>query len=146
MRSPILGRLTLLFVIIFAAGCREDDDNLRVPRVETNIQINLNLPQYQALLSPGGWVYQTGGSRGIIVYRVNIDEFAAFDRHCPFNVPDACQVEVDEESGITAIDNSCCGSTFEIITGNVVEGPAEIGLSRFNTQFNSNTNLLRITN
>ena len=144
--KPIIGKLLLLLFIFFLAACREDDEDQRVPRIATDIPINLNLPEYQVLLNPGGWIYLTGGSRGIIVYRVNNDEFAAFDRHCTYNVPEACRVSVDEESGITAIDTQCCGSTFEIITGNVVEGPAQIGLSPFNTQFNSNTNMLRVYN
>jgi nitrite reductase/ring-hydroxylating ferredoxin subunit len=138
--------LFFLFAILFTSGCREDDDDERVPRIATDIQLNLNLPEYQVLLNPGGWIYLTGGSRGIIVYRVNNDEFSAFDRHCTYRVPEACRVSVDEESGITATDTQCCGSQFELITGNVTEGPAQIGLSPFQTQFNPNTNMLRVYN
>jgi len=141
-----IGSLPLLFVFVFLAGCRDDDENVRVPRIQTDITLNLNLPEYNILLNPGGWIYLTGGSRGLIVYRVNNDEFAAFDRHCTFNVPEACRVFVDENSGLTAADTLCCGSVFEIITGNVVEGPAQFRLQPFQTQFNQNTDMLRITN
>jgi len=140
-----IGSLPLIFLLIFTASCRDDEDQ-RVPRIQTDITLNLNLPEYNDLLNPGGWIYLTGGSRGIIVYRVNNDEFSAFDRHCTFNVPDACRVFVDENSGLTAKDTLCCGSVFEIITGNVVEGPAQFQLQTFRTQFNQNTDLLRIFN
>ncbi len=145
-RSSLLVRISLFLALItIVSNCRQDDEDERVPRIATDITINLNLPQYNILLNPGGYLEIPGGSRGIIIYRINNDEFAAFDRHCPYNVPDRCRVSVDEDSGLLAVDNECCGSQFEIITGNVVEGPAQFPLLRFNTQFNSNTNMLRIT-
>jgi len=145
-RSPIIGKLSVIIFFIFLVGCKDEDENDRVPRIATNITLNLDLPEYQTLLNPGGWIYLTGGSRGIIVYRVNLDEFAAFDRHCTYNVPEACRVSVDEDTGLTAVDTQCCGSEFEIITGSVVEGPAQLGLSPFQTQFNPNNNTLRVFN
>lgn len=141
-----IGSLLILLVVLLTTSCRDDDENERVPRIQTDITLNLNLPEYNILLNPGGWLYLTGGSRGIIVYRVNNDEFSAFDRHCTFNVPEACRVFVDEDSGLIARDTLCCGSTFEIITGNVVEGPAQFQLQSFRTQFNQNTDQLRIFN
>jgi nitrite reductase/ring-hydroxylating ferredoxin subunit len=141
-----LGILFLTGSVFLLQGCRDDDENERVPRIQTDFTINLNLPEYTTLLNPGGWTYFTGGSRGIIIYRVNNDEFAAYDRHCTYNVPAACRVFVDEDSGITAADTVCCGSVFEIITGNVLEGPAQFPLQPFRTQFNSNNNTLRIFN
>lgn len=141
-----LGILSLLSLFLILQGCRDDDEEERVPRIQTDFTINLNLPEYTDLLNPGGWIYFTGGSRGIIIYRVNIDEFAAYDRHCTYNVPAGCRVFVDEDSGITAADTVCCGSVFEIITGNVLEGPAQFSLQSFRTQYNSNNNTLRVFN
>lgn len=138
--------LSAIVVLLILTSCNGDDEDERVPRIQTDFTINLDLPEYNILLNPGGWLYLTGGSRGIIVYRVNNDEFAAFDRHCTYNVPEACRVFVDEDSGLTAKDTLCCGSVFEIITGNVVEGPAQFGLQPFRTQFNQNSNMLRIYN
>lgn len=86
----------------------------------------------------------TGGSRGIIVYRIGLDEFSAFDRHCPYNVTEGCQVSVVD--GIFAEDTLCCHSRFEILYGTPVSGPAEHTLQSFRTQFNPNANMLRIYN
>ena len=95
------------------------------------------------LLAVGGWVYITGGSRGIIVYRFSPDEFLAFDRHCTFQVEDGCRTDVDN-TNITAVDSDCCGSKFLIVDGAPIDGPANIGLQHYNTQFDGNT--LLITN
>lgn len=117
-----------------------------MPRFATDITINLNLPEYNALINPGGWLYLTGGSRGIIVYRISNDEFVAYDRHCTYNVPQRCRVSVIEDSGITAKDEECCGSVFDLYTGGVLEGPAQLGLQSFRTFYNSDTRTLRIFN
>ena len=139
----------LFFIALISAtvviSCKRDkDDELQVPRVATNLTINLNLPQYSPLNNPGGWAYVTGGSRGIIVYRVSTEEFSAFDRHCPYNVEEGCQVSVVDAT--IAEDTLCCHSRFEIIYGTPVSGPAEHTLQSFRTQFNPNANLLRIYN
>lgn len=138
--------LFLIFILLTVAfGCkRDDDDELQVPRVATDLTININLPSYSALANPGGWVYVTGGSRGIIVYRLSIDEFSAFDRHCTYNVVEGCKINVLD--GTIAKDEECCDSEFEIISGTPVSGQAELPLQSFRTQFNPNANLLRIYN
>jgi len=139
---------TLIFysVILIAAGsCRDKEERL-VPHYPTDITLNLNLPEYNTLINPGGWLYLTGGSRGVIVYRVSYDEFVAFDRHCTFNVPERCRVSMMEESGLTLKDEQCCGSVFDIFTGGVIEGPATRSLQSFRTIYTPSTNTLRVFN
>ncbi len=137
--------LILLILLTVGSGCRNgDDDELFVPRVATDLTININLPGYSALSNPGGWAYVNGGSRGIVVYRSSLTDFSAFDRHCTYQVLDGCKISVLD--GIIAEDTTCCNSRFEIITGFPTEGPADRQLQPFRTQFNPNANLLRIYN
>ena len=142
MKRTIYFSLILLTV---AFGCKKDkSDELQVPRIATDVTININLPGFSALANPGGWVYVNGGSRGIIVYRSSIDEFSAFDRHCTYQVEKGCKVNVLD--GTIAEDEECCHSQFEIITGTPISGEATRPLQYFKTQFNPNANLLRIYN
>lgn len=139
--------LILLFCSFIVTGCNKDDDrnnSSRVPNVPTDQIININLPSYNALSNVGGFAYVQGGSRGIVVYRLSQDQFAAFDRHCTYQVSEGCTIEVDE--GTFAIDEECCESVFEIINGTPVEGLAQRPLLQYNTQFNPNANTLRIFN
>ncbi len=139
--SLILGSL----IVLFLYNCKGDDDgDIQVPRIATDITINLNLPQYSPLNNPGSWAYVEGGSRGIVVYRLSSTDFTAFDRHCTYNVQELCQISFLEATIFE--DAECCGSTFEIVSGTPVSGPAEAALQYFNTQFNPNANLLRIYN
>src|SRR5690606_17257614 len=99
----------------------------------------------------GGWAYITGGSEGLIVYRAldqpppgsDDDVFIALDRHCTYQSENVCRVTV-YDSQVMARDTMCCNSAFQLMDGNVVQGPAALGLKRYNTIFNGT--ILRIFN
>ncbi|MBI3133932.1 MAG: hypothetical protein HYZ14_04580 [Bacteroidetes bacterium] len=95
-----------------------------------NVTINLDLPSYQALNSPGGYAYVNGGSRGLVVYR-NFDEFVALDRHSTYNSDDDCAIVSVNPDNIFELIDTCSGSRFSIINGAVIEGPAKFGLKRY---------------
>jgi nitrite reductase/ring-hydroxylating ferredoxin subunit len=126
---------------LLATSCKKEQAG--VPLTGVNISINVNLPEYADIAAPGGWLYLTGGSQGIIVYRKSTDEFVAMDRHCPYQPENLCRVVVDE-SDVIARDTACCHSAFLLIDGSVTEGPAALGLKVYNTTFNGTT--LRIFN
>lgn len=132
----------LLVTILLFAGCKRDRPG-GVPLTPVDISINVNNPAYVDLAVPGGWLYLTGGSLGIIVYRRSPDEFVAMDRHCPYQPEELCRIVVDD-SEVIARDTLCCGSAFLITDGSVTQGPSALSLQRYNTSFNGTT--LRIYN
>lgn len=140
--SPAFRTTLLVAVITMASACNRDRQG-GVPLTPVDIAINVNNPSYVDLAVPGGWLYLTGGSLGIIVYRRSPDEFVAMDRHCPYQPEELCRVFVDE-SEIIARDTLCCGSAFLITDGSVNQGPSALSLKRYNTSFNGTT--LRIYN
>ncbi|HRH70981.1 MAG: hypothetical protein JNL43_05865 [Flavobacteriales bacterium] len=130
------------FFLLGGTGCKKDERG-GVPLTPLDISINVNNPSYIDLSVPGGWLYLSGGSQGLIVYRASNDEFVALDRHCPYQPTELCRVVVDE-SEIQARDTTCCHSSFLITDGSVLEGPAALNLQRYNTSFNGT--ILRIYN
>ncbi|MCB0763913.1 MAG: hypothetical protein R2815_07000 [Flavobacteriales bacterium] len=147
MRYPNMfvksGYLFLLTIaVVLTASCRKTE-RAGVPLTPVDISINVNNPSYADIAVPGGWLYLTGGSQGIIVYRTSPDAFVAMDRHCPYQPAELCRVVVDE-SEIIARDTACCHSAFLIVDGSVSEGPSALPLQRYNTSFNGTT--LRIYN
>ncbi|MEO8067396.1 MAG: hypothetical protein ABI599_06855 [Flavobacteriales bacterium] len=142
IRPPVLVLIGLSAAILFIAGCKKEQRS-GVPYTQVDIQFNVNNPAYVDLQVPSGWIYITGGSRGIIVYRKTMDEFVAMDRHCPYRPEDGCQVFVDDTQ-VTVRDTICCGSAFLIVDGSVTGQPAATGLQQYNTTFNGTT--LRIYN
>jgi len=119
----------LLFPSLFLTSCK--DEEYPIPNVPVNLSLNLDLPSYTPLNSPGGSVYVEGGSRGIVVYR-NFDEFIALDRHSTYDSEKECAiVQVNADNPFELID-TCSGSAYSIISGVVLVGPAQYGLRRYN--------------
>lgn len=133
-------RILLLFaVLLTSARCNR---NRFIPYIPVDFEINLNLPAYQPLTAVSGWITVSGGSRGIIIYRLNQDEFIAYDRHSTYNVDAACQVAVEEDNIL--ITDPCSGSQWVITDGSVATGPAELPLQRYQTFWSPP--ILRIVN
>ncbi|MBW2937023.1 hypothetical protein KXJ69_02835 [Aureisphaera sp. CAU 1614] len=118
-----MNKLVLFLLIgIFILGCNKKNDDpvndnnpfLTPPIV--NINLNLNLPQYNPLRFPGNSIILTQqGIKGIVVYNVNNDLYTAFDLTDPNHIPSACSKMTLE--GIVA---SCtCGddNSYDIVTG-----------------------------
>jgi len=78
-----------------ACGCKKTQVN-NFPNVPVEQYVYLNNPSNQALLNPGGWVYFTGGYRGLIIYRRyfnnTANDFAVYDRACPEHFEQGCSI------------------------------------------------------
>lgn len=125
----------IALLMLPAWGCKKEDNG--IPYVRVNIQIYTSDPNFVDLNAVGGWVYVTGGSRGILVYRSSNTEFKAYERHCTYQTEDPCgRIEVDS-TNIIAKD-PCCGSKFLMPDGSVTQGPANLGLLQYTTSFDGN--------
>jgi nitrite reductase/ring-hydroxylating ferredoxin subunit len=133
----------IIFALFFSFYSCDDDDSSNIPLVEVNFTINIEDPNYINLQSVGGSVEVSGGSRGIILYRLSSTEIRAFDRHCTFQPSSSCAIVTVDPNGITASDQ-CCGSSFLLSDGNVTNPPATVPLKRYNTFFDGT--LLTVTN
>lgn len=127
-------------IFLLSLGACKKEENNNVPLTEVYINIVLDDPDYIKLKTVGGWEYITGGSRGIIVYRLNQDQFMAYDRHCTFQPTNSCALVSVDVNNITASDD-CCGSSFLLQNGSVSKPPASTALKSYNTSFDG-TNLI----
>jgi nitrite reductase/ring-hydroxylating ferredoxin subunit len=146
MKSPLIKIVTIVafLIIFFTPQCKKDKQGT-IPYEYVNFYINTTTTQYLGLNNIGGYVYVSGGVRGIIIYRQSSDEFMAYERDCPYYPNNTCaQVQVDK-SGVIAID-SCCGSKFLLYDGSIVKGPATIVLKQYETSFDSSTGILHVFN
>ncbi len=136
----------IIFLFIFLsmiASCSKNNNTNWIPYVPVNIDIYPANPQYIDLYPVGGWIYHTGGSRGLIIYHFSQDEYYAFDQHCPYQPTNSCGTVRMETDDITAVD-TCCGSQFIITDGSVIQGPAGLPLKQYQTYYDGTT--LHITN
>ncbi len=128
-------QIVLLLILILGTpfSCRDKDENL-IPYVTVDFTIDILSTFYTELTSVGGYVYLTGGYKGILIYRLSMEEFLAYDRCCSYEPREPCERIQMEPSGLTMID-SCCGSRFIILDGTPIEGPATRMLRQYRTMF-----------
>ena len=79
-------RLLLLCFIVLFYACEKNETIDYLPKIKVSETINLNLPQYQNLLTPNNPVYTNGGLKGILIYNTgSTPKYKAFERACPNN-------------------------------------------------------------
>lgn len=131
----------VLLLALTLLGCR--DRYAGIPNVNVDIYINTQNPEFQSLNGLGSWKYINGGSKGIILFNVDLNNFVAYERHCPFQPENSCSKVSVDESNLFATD-TCCSSQFQLIDGSVHAGPSALPLKAYNTSFDGN--IIRIWN
>lgn len=138
--------LKIAFVLIFVfgyIGCGNKNEHQTIPEVPVNLSLDISSTIYINLSHVGGYEYISGGYKGIVVYRLSIDEFVAYDRACPYHPHDDCAMIGLDQSGIILTD-TCCGSQFNLLDGTVTKGPAKFPLKKYYTMFDGQ--ILQISN
>jgi hypothetical protein len=127
-------------ILLLLIGCQPDLSDDPIPYIPfTEIVINLSFPEYASLRTNGGYKeINSGGVRGIILYRISETTYNAFERNCSFHPNDACATVNIHSSGLYLTD-PCCGSTFNFSDGNPSGGIAWRPLRRYRTQVNNFT-------
>ncbi len=145
-----------LGTMLFAGSCNKGRVNPNIPNVPINISIDPNSTLFQELNTVGGWlyldekpgVYIPYGSRGVMVYRLSIDEFMAFERQPP-NSPDKCCdgnkcTKLIIGDYFPLVKDTCTQTSYLLIDGSIVEGEGEYPLIRYSAVYDGN--LLHVYN
>jgi len=127
--------IVLSFLLISISSCNEEIPDEIIPYAYVNLELNLNLIQYQELRNIGGYLYidpiEGAGYKGIIIYHEGNDVYKAFERACSYDPRANCDPVVVDESGIFMI-HKCCNSSFNF-NGNPTGGPASLDLLQYRT-------------
>ncbi|WOK06469.1 hypothetical protein RT717_25675 [Imperialibacter roseus] len=119
----------VLAVVLIFAQCSESNTGPNIPPKIVNIEINLSNLQYQSLRQVGGFVYLSGGNKGLIVYRQSQSEYRVWDRICTYGPGKECEVVTMNSSGFY-MEDLCCKSTFDL-DGYPTAGPAKYPLVEY---------------
>ncbi len=138
MKVPFI---LLSFALLFLSGACKKNTTNPVPSIPFDLTININLPSYNSLTGVGGWAYVDGiGSKGVVVYRSNTDQFVAFDRHSPADGGACDQPLVTNEDNFLQLDDPCNNARFSLIDGSPISG-SEYGLRQYSTFYDGQGNL-----
>jgi hypothetical protein len=128
---PILPRVFFLFsVLLMLTACKKENSNSNIPVTNVDIYIYPDDPQFATTIGVvGGWVYITGGVKGIIVYRKTNTDFAAYDRSCTYDPNTNSLLKVLSDN--VTIRDTVCSSKYLILDGSVTQGPAAQSLKQY---------------
>jgi nitrite reductase/ring-hydroxylating ferredoxin subunit len=129
-------KVFLLTGIIFyiTTSCKKEEQQPEIPFVYVNFSLDPNGTEYIHLNSVNGWETVYGGYNGILIFRISINEFVAFERACPYDpLTKGAQVVVDK-SEITCYC-PVCGSKFIMTDGTPYEGPSHFPLKQYQTKY-----------
>lgn len=115
-------RLAPLLLLMLLCACRHETPcTVSIGPSDFSIDPNTDA-NYAALFHPGGYVYLTGGHRGIVVIRTALHEFVAYERTCPCD-NDSRVVMSTEWSGL--LECPTCHTLFDAYNfGTPMEGAA----------------------
>jgi hypothetical protein len=112
--------LTILSVMLLISCSGDDDVNEDNPYLIdplVNINLNLNLPEYNTLKFPGNSIIiNQQGIKGIVVYNVNNSLYTAFDLSDPNHTPNNCS-RMDIEGIIATCPCTNDTNEYDIVTG-----------------------------
>lgn len=142
MKNPLFAIvMSLLFL-----NCSSDDEireNPYLPNQNVNVQLDLNLPQYDRLNFPGSHVIlQHVGINGIVVYNMNNTLYSAFELTDPNHPIQDCSILQVE--GAEAHCSCNDGNIYDIITGQQQAGEGGYSLKQYRTERYSN--IIEISN
>ncbi len=127
-------------ILLSLVACSRDLSDDPIPIIFfADVVIELGLTEYNSLKTDGGFKeLNTGGVRGIILYRVNSATYFAYERNCSYRPNEACATVNVHNSGLFMTD-PCCNSSFNFSDGNPSGGPAWRQLQRYRTQLSGST-------
>jgi len=129
--------IVTIFICLSFLACKSDDDinnnnpYLTIPVV--NLNLSLNLPEYNALKFPGNSVeIYTQGIRGIVVYNVNNSLYTAFEISDPNHSPSSCSRMTIE--GIVATCQCDDENRYDIVTGQHQDDESRYPMQQYRTE------------
>ena len=126
-----------IILLIVMVSCNLDNGQGAIPYVPVNISLNLQNVDFQPLSIDGGFVYVTGGVKGILVYRENSASYLAFERSCTYEPNSDC-ARIRMDSSLLFMIDTCCSSQFNL-EGNVLSGVAPYALRQYSSSLNGTT-------
>ncbi len=121
----------LLTMPFLSCGNKNKDDE--IPVTPVNIYIDLNINSSAPLSVLGGYIYITGGNKGIIVFHNYDDNYSAIERTCSYHPYDACNLISVDNNGVIFKCGKYNGNNFEVCCGSefTIEGyPTKTPASR----------------
>jgi hypothetical protein len=133
--------ILIVLALTFSLNCKKD--NSTIPSAYVDFYIYLTQPNYVKLNTVGNWMYFPDGVKGTIVFRKSFNEFAAYERSCPFDPNAANALIVVDSSNVIGVDHNC-GSKFGLTDNSILNGPATRSMKTYYSDYDANTQTVHV--
>ena len=135
------GFFALLFLLLVGCSRENLERNPYLPELQFSVPINLNLPEYNALLFAGGSHFLPQyGHKGILIFNLNGNSYTAWEASCPNHLPNECSRT--QVVGVLA-ECACEGYQYSLATGQLLNPDVELSspysMVFYNTVLRGNT-------
>lgn len=135
------GFSALLFLLLMGCSRENLERNPYLPELQFSVPINLNLPEYNALLFAGGSHFLPQyGHKGILIFNLNGNSYTAWEASCPNHLPNDCSRT--QVVGVLA-ECACEGYQYSLATGQLLNPDAALSspysMVFYNTVLRGNT-------
>ncbi len=148
-RSHIFLSILFSVTILFFASCHKNNLNPNIPNVNIHISLNPNSTEFLELNTVGGWayldekpsIYIPPGSRGIIVWRMDMTHFKAYERQPPNDPFKCCNENYTLCGKLIVGDNypfvkdTCTGTSYQLLDGSIFDGPGQYPLIEYAAEY-----------
>jgi nitrite reductase/ring-hydroxylating ferredoxin subunit len=134
--------LTILAIPLAFWSCVKEEPTI-IPDVPVKFSIYLELSQYSDLNAVNNAIiYPNEGydNNGVVIYRLNIEEFFAYDATCPQHITESTAVVLDDDPGFAICPH--CETTYSL--ANFGQASSGHPLKRYKVSLNGN--ILRVYN
>lgn len=107
-RTRLFPMLAAFLLVAGVVGCKHDKV-CDVPIGDATFQCDPNSPLNSGINNCDGYEYFTGGYNGVVVVRISYNEFAAYERTCPY---DQERLVMADGYGNIVLECPSCGSRF----------------------------------
>lgn len=119
--------LALVILLLFLmSGCGKDNRPV-IPYVYVSLQLYPNTLDF---IPVGGYIYKNEGYRGLIIYRLLPEEFAVYERCCPYD-PEKTGAVVSVDTASSTCTDPVCNSKFILYDGTPFSGPSPYSLMQY---------------
>lgn len=141
----------VILAIVFSlmVSCNKNNINPNIPNVVVRITINPNSTQFLEINTVGGWLYLDDkpsvnipyGSRGIIVYRSDVNKFKAYERQPPNDPFLCCNADMTICGKLVVGDHfpfvkdTCNGNLYQLLDGTLFQGDGRYPLIEYAAEY-----------
>lgn len=133
----------LVLMLFFFTACKEENSDVFIdelpPAPPFEVFLNLSLISNQTLQTENHLYLNDVGLRGVVVVKRGENDYAAFERTCPYEPERDCAIVSHVNLGQTASYLECgCGDSFYNDEGFPTSGPSPRKLREYRTQLSGN--------